>query len=149
MGIDRGAAFELRPLGSHVAVRDGPSPARLTHSLAGVDYGLEEHQVRGQNLQLIRRRWFSGCFGRFAADGVASLQMPDLFRLWVVPVLWYFEIGYTDAQLGWSYDFACFLARCSLAHDRVVRLPCKAGLQCLCTWNGRPNRHMVCSTRCR
>ena len=92
MWPQRGAAFELRPLGSHVAVRDGPSPVRLTHCLAGDDYGPEEHHRRGQNLQLPRRRWFSGQLWRFAANGVASLPGHIYRRAWVVLLQWYLKL---------------------------------------------------------
>ena len=88
MWPQRGAAFELRPLGSHVAVRDGPSPVRLTHSLAGDDYGLEEYLRRGQYLQLHRRRWFSGSCRRFPANGMALLRGLLCRRRWVVLLQW-------------------------------------------------------------
>ena len=88
MWPQRGAAFELRPLGSHVAVRDGHSPVRLTHSLAGDDYGLEEYLRRGQYLQLPRRRWFSGSCRRFPANGMALLRGLLCRRRWVVLLQW-------------------------------------------------------------
>ena len=131
----RGGSFKPRPLGSHVAVRDGPSPARLTHCLAGVDYRLEDHQRRGQHLQPPRRRWFSSSCGRFATNGVASLQMVDLRRSWVILFQGSFEIGYSEAQLWWPCDFACLPARCPAALIEVVRRP-SARMAC----NGIPCR---------
>ena len=142
----RGGSFKPRPLGSHVAVRDGPSPARLTHCLAGVDYRLEDHHRRGQCLQLPRRRWFSSSCGRFATNGVASLQMVDLRRSWVILFQGSFEIGYSEAQLWWPCDFACLPARCPAALIEVVRPPCKNGMQWNSMSSGRPDRHQVCST---
>ena len=106
MAHREGASFKPRPLGSHVAVRDGPSPARLTHCLAGADYRLEDPHRRGPCLQLPRRRWFSSSCGRFATNGVASLQLVDLRRSWVIPFQGCFEIGFSEAQLWWPCDFA-------------------------------------------
>ena len=85
MAHREGASFKPRPLGSHVAVRDGPSPARLTHCLAGVDYRPEDYHHRAQHLQPPHRRWFSSCCGLFAAGGVALLQVMDHRRSWVLP----------------------------------------------------------------
>ena len=136
----RGGSFKPRPLGSHVAVRDGPSPARLTHCLAGVDYRLEDHHRRGQCLQLPRRRWFSSSCGRFATNGVASLQMVDLRRSWVIPFQGSFESGYSEAQLRWPCDFACLPARSPAALIEVVRPPCKNGMQWNSMSSGQPDR---------
>ena len=113
----RGALFELRPLGSHVAVRDGPYPVRLTHCLAGVDYGHEDHQVRGQYLQLPRRRCFSGCCGRFATNGVASLPGLIRRRVWGGALAMVFELGLTHNGYAesWSYGL------CELAGQGLFR----------------------------
>ena len=146
MAHREGASFKPRPLGSHVAVRDGPSPARLTHCLAGADYRLEDPHRRGPCLQLPRRRWFSSSCGRFATNGVASLQLVDLRRSWVIPFQGCFEIGFSEAQLWWPCDFACLPARCPAALFEVVRPPCKIGMQWNSLSSGRPDRHQVCST---
>ena len=118
MWPQRGAAFELQPLGSHVAVRDGPSPVCLTHCLAGVDYGHEHHQVRGQNLQLPRRRWISSSCGRFAANGVASLRGLLPRRRWAFLLQWCFEVGFIDSRLCWTCDFASLTDRYSQRRSR-------------------------------
>ena len=146
MWPQRGAAFELRPLGSHVAVRDSPSPVRLTHCLTGVDYGHEDHQVRGQNLQLHRRRWISSSCGRFAANGVASLRGLLPRRRWAFLLQWCFEVGYIDSRLCWTCDFASLTDRYSSEAVEVVRRPYMCGKHCNLTLNARPDRHQVCST---
>ena len=65
---------------------------RLTHSLAGDDYGLEEYVRLGQYLQLLRRRWFSGSCGRFPANGMASLRGLVSRRAWVELLQWYLKL---------------------------------------------------------
>jgi len=149
MRPQRGAAFELRPLGSHVAVRDSPSPVRLTHCLTGVDYGHEDHQVRGQDLQLPRRRCFSGCCGRFATNGVASLPGLIRRRVWGGALAMVFELGLTGTQRAGRTDFACLPAGLSRSWLMALRLLWSVGMQWNRSSKRRSDRHPAFSAGCR